>query len=59
MVDIATYRTMHPDDSLQRDDLGEHLMNLDDPPEGPFVLLLPANISGYGFHDKKWSKFLL
>ena len=58
MVDIATYRTMHSDDSLQRDDLGGHLMDLGDPPEDPFVLLLPANIRGYGFHDKKWSKFL-
>ena len=44
---------MHSDDSLQRDDLGERLMDLDNPPEDPFVLLLPANIRGYGFHDKK------
>jgi SpoVK/Ycf46/Vps4 family AAA+-type ATPase len=67
MVDMATYQTMHPDDSLQRDDPddplqrddpGEHLMDLSDPPEDPFILLLPANICGYGFHDKKWSKFL-
>ncbi|OCL15053.1 P-loop containing nucleoside triphosphate hydrolase protein [Glonium stellatum] len=54
MIDTATYRTIHSDDSLQRDDLGQDAMDLDDPPEGPFILLLPGKIRGYGFHDKKW-----
>lgn len=58
MVDNATYRQMHSENlnsSPQGDDLGQEAMVSDIPPEGPFVLLLPAHIRGYGLHDKKWS----
>jgi hypothetical protein len=64
MIDLNTYRQMHSDESrlpLQRDDLvhdfGPEAMESDIPPPGPFTLLLPANILGFGFHDKKWSMF--
>lgn len=59
MIDLNTYRQMHNDESRlppQRDDLGQDAMEYNNPPEGPFALLLPANILGFGFHDKKWSK---
>ena len=51
MIDLNTYRQMHNDESRlppQRDDLGLDAMEYDNPPEGPFALLLPANILGFG-----------
>lgn len=60
MVDIDTYRRMHSDEELDprnKDDLSEESMNAENPPDDPFLLLLPAKIQGYGFHDKKWRKF--
>lgn len=62
MIDLNTYRQMHNDESRlppQKDDLGQEAMDYDRPPGGPFALLLPANILGFGFHDKKWSKSTL
>lgn len=62
MIDLATYRQMHSNESElppQHDDLGQQAMVNDEPPEDPFVLLLPANILGFGFHDKKWSKAMV
>ena len=58
MIDLATYRQMHSDEHHppQRDELGPAAMDDDEPPGGPFTLLLPASILGFGFHDKKWSK---
>jgi hypothetical protein len=60
MVDDITYKLMHGDDddeaSEGREELDEDSMRCDDLPEEPFVLLLPATIRGYGFHNKKWSK---
>ncbi|OQE14584.1 hypothetical protein PENSTE_c034G03910 [Penicillium steckii] len=38
----------------QRDDLGHEVMSKDHPPDDPFPLLLPAEIIGFGFHDRKW-----
>ncbi|KAF2113908.1 P-loop containing nucleoside triphosphate hydrolase protein [Lophiotrema nucula] len=34
-------------------------MRSEDPPAEPFVLLLPATIKGFGFHNKKWSTLLV
>ncbi|KAH8807766.1 P-loop containing nucleoside triphosphate hydrolase protein [Xylogone sp. PMI_703] len=62
MIDISTYRQMHLDESqllLQHDDLGLDLANVDDPPSDTFLLLLPANIVGFGFNDKKWRTLLV
>ena len=59
MVDIEMYRRMHSDEEQkprQPDDLSEEAMNGSDPPEYPFLLLLPTKVRGFGFHDKKWSK---
>ncbi|KAI4950396.1 hypothetical protein J4E91_004278 [Alternaria rosae] len=31
----------------------------EEPPDGAFILMLPATINGYGFHNKKWKKLLV
>lgn len=61
MIDTMTYRTLHKhDEDFVRGDLDGHAMLSDDPPEATqypyFVLLLPVEIKGFGFHNKKWSK---
>jgi hypothetical protein len=60
MVDDTTYKLMHGDrdEELEeyREVLDEGSMHADELPAEPFVLLLPATIRGYGFHNKKWSK---
>jgi hypothetical protein len=60
MIDFNTYRQMHPDKvppASRTTDVEQHSidMNSDEPPGGPFCMLLPPTILGYGFHDKKWS----
>ena len=62
MIDHNTYRQLHFDaDEVEppppkRDDIEQAAMDRDEPPEEPFILLLPETMSGYGFHDKKWSE---
>jgi hypothetical protein len=58
MVDTSTYKMMHGDEDVieDRTELDDNAMRIDDVPAGPFALLLPASIRGYGFHNKKWSK---
>ena len=62
MVDMETYKAMHDDEeeevSPDRVELEDDRMNAEEPPAGPFTLLLPARIRGYGFHNKKWSKYI-
>ena len=60
MVDDATYKLMHgerdEDENMgDREVLDEEAMQAEQAPEGPFLLLLPVTIRGYGFHNKKWS----
>ena len=58
MIDITTYRKMHPDAKAfshrLRDDLGPEKMAQDEPPGGDFLLLLPANVYGFNMQEKKW-----
>lgn len=60
MIDTQTYKVMHEDEEddnvSRRDELRAHEMRAERPPADPFVLLLPATLRGYGFHNKKWSK---
>ena len=58
MVDMEAYKLMHgsDDDPTTRNELSDDAMESDEPPSGSFILMLPATIHGYGFHDKKWSK---
>lgn len=64
MIDMETYNLMHAEegeaenqaeDEPQCGDLRPEEMSADDPPPGAFVLLLPATIKAFRFHDKKWS----
>jgi hypothetical protein len=58
MIDLSTYRKMHPE---LAEDTGttrmyqEGIQDLDIAPEDPFLFLLPATVRGFRFHDKKWS----
>lgn len=58
MVDIATYRKMHPTAAVflrrLRDELGPEKMAQDEPPGGEFLLLLPAHVYGFNMQEKKW-----
>lgn len=59
MIDFDMYSQMHvaeTDESSPKDELGAGVFDHDEPPTAPFLLLLPGEISGYGFHDKKWRK---
>ncbi|KAF4458650.1 P-loop containing nucleoside triphosphate hydrolase [Fusarium albosuccineum] len=62
MVDTNTYRHFsgNPSNPTTTDPVGEYLppelVQLDSPPPGPFTLLLPPTIYGFGFHDKAWRK---
>ncbi len=63
MVDVNTYRQMHPAESDQELATDEEMrlqgvdMSSDDFPSEPFCIMLPSTIRGYGFHDKRWSKY--
>jgi hypothetical protein len=59
MIDDATYKLMHGAEAVDEygEELDEESMRAEEPPADPFVLLLPATIRGFGFHNKKWSKF--
>ncbi|KAK2788361.1 hypothetical protein FQN52_006685 [Onygenales sp. PD_12] len=61
MIDMNTHMQMHgkSKDTIERDDLGQEAMDKAEPPEDPFVLLLPAEILGFGFNDKKWRTLLV
>lgn len=61
MIDLQTYRKMHPDASSfkyksRRNDLGEAKMASDNPPDQMFLLLLPVTIFGFNLKDKSWGK---
>lgn len=63
MVDISMYHQLHSSDDQhprdQRDDLRPGEIDDDAPPGGYFILLLPPDILGFGFHDKKWRRLLV
>jgi len=59
MVDMETYQQMHGQGAMdqlpERDELSQDGMDKDQPPDEYFSMLLPAEILGFGFHDRKWS----
>ncbi|KAH6890682.1 P-loop containing nucleoside triphosphate hydrolase protein [Thelonectria olida] len=66
MLDYEGYREVHQTDGDneirrqgQSDDLPETLLGRDEPPDDPFLLLLPPRIHGFGLHDKKWRSLLV
>lgn len=66
MVDLATYQKMHQqsqhirdaDDYPGEEKLSQEQMDSDDPPEGNFLLLLPATVRGFNMQAKQWGKNL-
>lgn len=62
MIDTEAFNQMvPPPNNIARpgDDLGPHVMSKEEPPEGDFVLLLPAVIYGFHMQDKKWQPLLV
>lgn len=58
MVDIETFKALHPSSSLARaflrDDLGSAIVAGNDPLPDGFPLLLPPTVPGYNMLHKKW-----
>ncbi len=58
MVDLRTYRSLHPESSYGRtpllEEFGPEAMAQDEPPDKQFELLLPLKIKGYNLRRKKW-----
>ncbi|KAL5000598.1 P-loop containing nucleoside triphosphate hydrolase protein [Aspergillus recurvatus] len=61
MVDVKTYRAMHSESGTvsSGQELDPDAMESKDPPSDPFLLLLPHEIKGFGFNDKKWRTLLV
>ncbi|KAI9654671.1 MAG: hypothetical protein M1821_005878 [Bathelium mastoideum] len=63
MIDYGTYRELHKESAVfateSRDDLPAGAMDKDEPPDGPFIFLLPAIIDGFAMQDKKWRTLLV
>ena len=59
MVDAEAWKLMHgrDNDPTTQSELSSEELENDEPPGGAFTLMLPATIKGYGFHNKKWSRF--
>lgn len=61
MIDYETYQALH--DSPEEDhthNAPQDIISADstDEPDERLLLSLPAQIRGFGFHDKKWSASL-
>ena len=63
MVDIATYRQMHPDEKSDRpharaeDELDAEYMSQDGPQLGDeFFMCLPTSIYGFNMQKKEWGQ---
>ena len=58
MVDIETYKTLHPDSEIAQSeyhaDIDAKDMARDDPPKGDSILLFPHMLIGYELRRKKW-----
>ena len=58
MIDPAIHKKLHKKDYEEslRDDLGSQGMSADQPPSGPFLLLLPNTINGFNMQNKRWEE---
>ena len=58
MVDIATYKKMHPDAAISRSEMRDDIevggMALDQPSNKEYLLLMPPKVLGYNMKEKKW-----
>ncbi len=63
MVDFATYQSLHPKTSwstdrhgLTRDEISNEVMECDEPPKVPELLVFPNKVKGYSLRQKTWGK---
>ena len=60
MIDIETYKTLHPNgvlaQSRHNSDMKPEVMARDQPPEGETILVFPPSLIGYNLRLKKWGK---
>jgi hypothetical protein len=62
MVDMVTFQELHAheDDTEAEAEEREYLdvktSEAEQPPDENFLILLPATVQGFGFHDKSWRK---
>lgn len=62
MIDISTYKTLHPESASNREDIvlepviDARAMANDDPPEGDSLLLFPPTFTGFNLRSKRWCK---
>ncbi|EPE33628.1 P-loop containing nucleoside triphosphate hydrolase [Glarea lozoyensis ATCC 20868] len=55
MVDIATYKRMHPGNSMNISQFEDNsIVSQDEPPGGDFLSLLPPTVLGFNMQEKKW-----
>ena len=60
MIDYETYKALHRNEAAAEhlpantEELPEAAMKQEQPPGDTFLLLLPAFVQGYSFHDKEW-----
>ncbi|KAL4877443.1 P-loop containing nucleoside triphosphate hydrolase protein [Aspergillus karnatakaensis] len=63
MVDLRAHQRMHAvseDVTHQPEhELGSEAMDAEEPPNDKFILLLPHEIKGFAFNDKKWKTLLV
>lgn len=64
MIDFKTYKELHPDakvaGSLAKSQdrvIDDEVMDSDEPPQEPDLLVLPNTLVGYNFRQKKWSEY--
>lgn len=57
MIDVVTYRQLHePEDETHEREYLSAVVTEKERPEDEILLLLPAEIQGFAFQDKKWRK---
>lgn len=63
MIDIDTYKTLHPNSQLSiyrlHPDIDAKTMTRDKPPEKESLLVFPPMITGYNLQTKKWRDLLV
>ena len=60
MIDIDTYKTLHPESALSRlklhADIDMETATMDKTPTGDSMLVFPPSITGYNLRQKKWGQ---
>ena len=63
MIDFATYESLHSKTSRPTDrqvvtggEISDQVMECDEPPKAPELLVFPNKIKGYNLRQKTWGK---